>query len=158
MVDFHAVKETVVNASPEEVFAIVSDFSKHQELAGSGELVTVRILTQGATDVGTTIEADEAIDLGDQHMDITAKAVVVACSPPNTISWISVPPLPIRRIQWWFHLSPEGEGTKVVHECEVDLGEVAREMFGGTQGYNDTRGADVIAGMEKTMENLKGMV
>ena len=86
-----------------------------------------------------------------------AKAVVVACSPPNTLSWISAPPLPIRRIQWWFNLSAEGSGTKVVHECEVDLGEEARAMFGGTQGYNDTRGADVIAGMEKTLENLKGM-
>ena len=48
MPDFHAVKEVVVNASPEAVFSIVSDFSKHRELAGSGELVTVRILTQGA--------------------------------------------------------------------------------------------------------------
>lgn len=158
MVDFHAVKEVVVNASPEAVFSIVSDFSKHRELAGSGELVTVRLLTQGPTDIGTTIEADESIDLGDQHMDITAKAVVVACSPPNTLSWIAAPPLPIRRIQWWFNLSAEGSGTKVVHECEVDLGEEARAMFGGTQAYNDTRGADVIAGMEKTLQNLQGMV
>jgi hypothetical protein len=55
-------------------------------------------------------------------MDITAKAVVVACGPPNTLSWISVPPLPIRRIQWWFNLSAEGSGTQVVHECEVDQG------------------------------------
>ena len=97
-------------------------------------------------------------------MDITAKAVVVACGPPNTLSWISVPPLPIRRIQWWFNLSAEGSGTKVVHECEVDLGEEARAMFGGTQAYHDTRvrrdtrGADVIAGMEKTLKNLQGMV
>ena len=158
MVDFHAVKELVVNASPEAVFAVVSDFSKHRELAGSGELVEIRLLTQGPTDIGTTIEADESIDLGDQHMDITAKAVVVACSPPNSLSWMSVPPLPIRRIQWWFNLSAEGSGTKVVHECEVDLGEEARSMFGGTEAYNDTRGADVIAGMEKTLQNLQGMV
>ena len=35
----------------------------------------------------------------------------------------------------------------MVHEVEVDLGE-AREMFGGTEAYNNTRGADVIRGME----------
>jgi len=42
----------------------------------------------------------------------------------------------------------------VVHEVEVDLGE-AREMFGGTEAYNNTRGADVIRGMEKTLQNLQ---
>ena len=75
-----------------------------------------------------------------------------------------MPPLPIRRIQWWYNLSPEGRGTKVVHECEVDLGKEARAMFGGTQGCNatrapkDTRDADVIASMEERLQNLQGMV
>ena len=90
-------------------------------------------------------------------MEFAAKSVVVAFDPPNSFSWIPVPPIPIRRIQWWYHLSPEGRGTKVVHEVEVDLGE-AREMFGGTEAYNSTRGADVIRGMEKTLQNLKAAI
>ena len=65
-----------------------------------------------------------------------------------------VPPLPVERIQWWFRLSPEGQGTKVVHEVEVDLG-AAREMMEGTEEYNKVRGVDVSRGMEKTLENLK---
>lgn len=154
MVDFHASKEIVVDAAPEAVFSLVSDFTKHRDLAGSGELVEVRTLTTGPTGVGTMIEADESIHLGDEHMEFAAKSVVVAFDPPNSFSWIPVPPIPIRRIQWWYHLSPEGRGTKVVHEVEVDLGE-AREMFGGTEAYNSTRGADVIRGMEKTLQNLK---
>ena len=54
--------------------------------------------------------------------------------------------------------------TKVVHECEVDLEEEARAMFGGTQGCNATRAprgtrdADVIASMEERLQNLQGMV
>ena len=42
----------------------------------------------------------------------------------------------------------------MVHEVEVDLGE-AREMFRGTEAYNNTRGADVIRGMEKALQNLR---
>ena len=51
-----------------------------------------------------------------------------------------------------------------MHECEVDLEEEARAMFGGTQGCNatraprDTRDADVIASMEERLQNLQGMV
>src|SRR5438034_10491532 len=36
----------------------------------------------------------------------------------------SVPPKP-RRIQWWFRLTSEGRGTRVVYECEVDFGPAA---------------------------------
>ena len=154
MIDFSATKEVVVDASPEAVFSLVSDLTKHKDLAGSGELVAVRKLTSGETTVGTMIEADESIHLGDEHMQFAAKSVVVSCSPPHSISWVPVPPIPIRRIQWWYNLTPEGRGTKIVHQIEVDLGE-AREMFGGTEAYNNTRGADVSRGMEKTLQNLQ---
>ena len=157
MIDFHAKKETTINASPEAVFKIVTDLKGHKELAGSGELVDVQVLTPGPTNFGSTLEADESINMGDQHFDVNAKSVTVTYDSPNTISWLSVPvvpPLPTERIQWWFRLSPEGQGTKVVHEVEVDLGG-AREMMGGTETYNKVRGVDVSRGMEKTLENLK---
>jgi len=51
-------------------------------LAGSGELVEVRTLTSGPTGQGTIIEADESIHLGDEHMEIAAKSVVVGFDPP----------------------------------------------------------------------------
>ena len=35
MLDFHASKEVVVDASPEAVFNLVSDLTKHKDLAGS---------------------------------------------------------------------------------------------------------------------------
>jgi uncharacterized protein YndB with AHSA1/START domain len=158
MIDFHAVKETKINAPPEAVFEVVSDLSRHTDLAGSGELVNIRLLTSGPVGLGTMIEADESIHLGDQHMEFSASSVVVSFDRPNTISWVPAPPVPVRRIQWWFHLTPDGEGTRVVHEAEVDLGEAGREMFGGTDNYNNTRGADVIRGMGKTLENLQRLV
>ena len=38
---------------------------------------------------------------------------------------------------------------------EVDLGDVGRTMFGGTEAYQAGRGADVANGMDKTMESLE---
>lgn len=154
MADYHVRKETSIKASPEAVFGIVGDLSRHQALAGSGELVTVRTLTQGPTGLGTIIEADESIHLGDQHMEFSAKSVVVKYEPPNVISWMPVPPIPVRRIQWWFHVTPEGQGSKVVNEVEVDLGD-ATEMMGGVEAYKATRGVDIATGMAKTLENLR---
>lgn len=154
MADYQHSKEIVINASPEAVFNIVGDLMRHEELAGSGELVEVRQLTSGPTGLGSMIEADEHIVLGDQAMDFAAKSVVVAYDAPKVISWMPCPPVPTRRIQWWFHVAPEGQGSKVKHEVEVDLGEAA-EMFGGVEAYKATRGADISRGLEKTLENLR---
>ena len=155
MIDFQSSNEISIKASPEAVFDIVSDLTRRDKLAGSGEVLRIRKLTEGPVGMGTLIEADEHIELGDQKMDFTATSVVVAYDPPKSMSWIPVPPIPIRRIQWWYHLSPEGAGTKVVQEVEVDLGEEARFMMGGTENYQNTRGADVARGMAKTLENLR---
>ena len=125
MVDFQAKKEAFIKATPEALFNIVTDFAKHNELAGSGEIVTIRQVTDGPVGFGTTVEATEKLPVGDQVMDAVARSVVVTHEPSNTISWISSPiGMPIRRIQWWFHfdnfhLTPQGEGTNVVHEVEA---------------------------------------
>jgi len=155
VIDFEAHKEVVVDASPEVVFGYVSDLANHDRFSGSGEVLKIRKLTKGETHVGSMIEADEHIELGDQVLDFAAKSVVVGYEPNHAISWMPVPPMPIRRIQWWFTVEPEGTGTKVIHECEVDLGDEVREMFGGTKGYRASRGKDVARGMDQTVANLK---
>ena len=43
MTDFHMSKETTIDASPEAIFAIVGDLTRYKELAGSGELMDVRV-------------------------------------------------------------------------------------------------------------------
>ena len=158
MADWHERKETLIKAAPEAVFAIVGDFLTHRELAGSGELVDVRMVTDGPTGLGSVIEADEAVDVGGQHAEYTARAMVVTYDPPATLSWVNAPPFPVRRVQWWFHLSPEGPGTRVVNEVEVDLGDGGRAMFGGVEGFKSVRAPDISKGMATTLENLRKMV
>ncbi len=160
MIDFAHSAEITINASPQAVFNIVSDPSRHVELAGSGELNKVE-RTSGPVGTGTHISAEETVKMADgSGMDLTADSVVVTCDPPNSFSWIVNPALPeqVRRIQWWFRMSPQGGGTKVVHEVEVDWGDLQNEMLIGLRdNYEQVRAGVVRTGMTKTLENLKRM-
>ena len=66
-----------------------------------------------------------------------------------------MPPVPLRRIQWWSHVTPEGQGSKVLREVEIDLGEAA-EMFGGVEAYNATRDVDIAKGLENLRKAAEG--
>ena len=123
MRDFSHSTETTINASPQAIFDIVSNPSRHLELAGSGELRTAGQQPAGGVGTGTHLLAEETIRLADgSSMDLSADSVVVTRDPPNSFSWIVNPAVGEqgRRIQWWFRMSPQGGGTKVVHEVEVD--------------------------------------
>ncbi len=138
------------------VFDILNDVAGHNELAGSGEVLTIRQMTDGPIGLGSIGEADERFVIGGEAMEFTATSVVVSHDAPNTISWIPSPPFPTKRIQWRYHLSPEGAGTKVVQEVEVDLGEPEDSMLQALKAnYVSMRGNDIAAGLEKTLTNLK---
>src|SRR6266550_272602 len=159
MADFAYSTETTINAAPKTVFDIVSDLPLHAELAGSGELNKVTQQPPGQVGMGTRLLAEETIKLGDgSGMDVTADAVVVTFAPPAAISWIVNPVLPdrLRRVQWWFELFPAGDGTRVVHQVEVDFGELHDEMLKGLRdNYEQARAGVIRTGMAKTLENLK---
>ena len=91
-------------------------------------------------------------------MDVTAEAVVVTYVPPVAFSWIVNPALPdrLRRVQWWFELFPADDGTRVVHEVEIDFGDLQDETLKGLRDHFEQARAGVIrTGMAKTLENLK---
>ena len=161
MADFAYTTETTINASPKTVFDIVSDFSLHVELAGSGELNKVTQQLPGPVGTGTRLLAEETVKLGDgSGMEVTSDSVVVTFDPPTAFSWIVNPVLPdhLRRVQWWFQVFPAGQGTRVVHEVEIDFGDLQDEMLKGLRdNFEQARAGVVRSGMAKTLENLKGM-
>jgi uncharacterized protein YndB with AHSA1/START domain len=161
MIDFSHSAEITINASPQAIFDIVSNPSRHVELAGSAELTTMRQEPAGPVGTGTHFHAEETVKMADgSGMDLTADSIVVTYDAPNSFSWIVNPALPeqVRRIQWWFRMSPQGSGTKVVHEVEVDWGDITNEMIRGLiDNYEQVRAGVVRTGMTKTMENLKRM-
>jgi hypothetical protein len=161
MPDFAYSTETTINAAAKRVFDIVSDLPIHAELAGSGELNKVTQEPPGPVGMGTRLLAEETIKLGDgSGMDVTADSVVVTFAPPAVLSWIVNPVLPdrLRRVQWWFQLFPANDGTRVVHEVEIDFGELQDETLKGLRDHFEQARAGVIrTGMAKTLENLKMM-
>jgi uncharacterized protein YndB with AHSA1/START domain len=154
MLMYRARQETVIDAPPEPVYALVSDVARHAELAGSGEVLRIRVLTDGPVRVGTRFQADEAIPLAGQRARFASTSVVVEHDPPRVFSWTVRPATGLRprRIQWWFRLSPEGAGTRLAHEVEVDawlLGPLLRRPFAAV------RGQALEGGMARTLENLR---
>jgi hypothetical protein len=161
MPDFAYSTEATIDADPKVVFDIVSDPSLHVELAGSGELNKITTQPSGPIGTGSHMLAEETIRLADGGtMDLTSDSVVVTYEPPRTFSWIVNPALPesLRRVQWWFHMTRVDDRTRVVHEIEIDFGDLQDEMLKGLRdNYEQVRGGVVRAGMSKTLENLTRM-
>jgi len=160
MADFAHSAEVTINASPEKIFGIVADPAKHIELAGSDELNKITIKPAAQVGMGTVISAEETVRVGTDSMNITADSIVVSYDPGKCFSFIVNPalPEPARRMQWWFRLSPEGSGTKVSHEVEVDWGDLQTDMVKGLRdSYEQIRAGIVREGMAKTVQNLKRM-
>ena len=147
-------EERVIEATPEQVFAVVGDPTRHAELCGSGEVRSVWMVSDGPVGVGSTFEADEDIAVGPGRSRFTALSSVVEFAPPTVISWTSMPPNrpKPKRIQWWFRLTPVDGGTRVVHAVQVDLGPVANVVM--KPFYGAMRGKRVVAGMRGTLDNL----
>ena len=58
----------------------------------------------------------------------------------------------------WFNTAPNGAGTKVTHEVEVDWGDLTHEMLIGLRdNYEPVRAGVVLTGMDQTVVNLKEM-
>ncbi len=156
MADYHYSTEATIQASPQSLFDKVADFTGHSRLAGSDEVVSISVVGSGPVGFGTVYEAQEKVRVGEDSMELGAVGVVVTYDAPNTISWINAPiGLPLRRIQWWFHFKAEGSGTRVVHEVEVDFGELTDpNLIGLRDNYDEIRAPHVRNGMIKTLENL----
>ena len=156
MADWQHSTEATIQASAQSLFDTVANFAGHPTLAGSDEVMSISLVTSGPVGFGTVYEAQEKVRMGEDTMELGATGVVVTYDPPNTISWINAPPgVPLRRIQWWFHFKAEGSGTRVVHEVEVDFGELTDpNLIGLRDNYETVRAGHVRNGMAKTLENL----
>ena len=156
MADWQHSTEATIPASVQSLFDTVANFAGHSTLAGSDEVMSISVVGSGPVGFGTVYEAQEKVRMGEDSMELGATGVVVTYDSPNTLSWINTAiVVPLRRIQWWFHFKPEGSGTKVVHEVEVDFGELTDPMLiSFRDNYEAGRAPYVRDGMKKTLENL----
>ena len=148
--------EATIPASAQSLFDIAADFAGHTKLAGSDEVLSINLVGSGPVGFGTVYECQEKVRMGEDSMELGTTGVVVTFDSPNTLSWINTAQgVPLRRIQWWFHFKPKGAGTKVIHEVEVDFGELTDPMLiSFRDNYEAGRAPYVRDGMKRTLENL----
>src|SRR5437899_12557261 len=96
-----------VAATPERVWDIVTDVDRHPDLAGSGEVRSIRM--DGPLAVGTEWEAE--IGVPNIAQPFTARSRVLALDEPSEFTWTSIPLVddnPDERplVTWSFVISP----------------------------------------------------
>jgi uncharacterized protein YndB with AHSA1/START domain len=107
-----ATVSATIPASPDQLWPIISDVTRHPELAGSGEVVQTELLTPGPIRVGARFQSQQNM----RGMRYSTVSHVVACEPPHHLAWrIGVPGSPAFGQVWQFELKPQGTGTQVEH-------------------------------------------
>lgn len=102
----------VVTTSCEKLFEIVSDVSKHSQLAGSGEVQEVRWITPPPLGVGSAFESKQQISA----FAYPTRSYVQVYEPPFRFIWLTGPGFkkpPFGQL-WGFDLKPLDARTTLV--------------------------------------------
>jgi hypothetical protein len=149
--------ESIDVAAPvESVWAIVTDVERHVGLAGSGEVRSIRL--EGALRVGTEWEAD--IGVPEVGEPFKSRSRVLVLDEPSEFRWSSIPLVrddPDERplVTWWFLLQATSDGCAVDHGCRVDAPKTGADEFKRFFIEQANRPPTILAGMQKTLENVK---
>jgi hypothetical protein len=100
-----------IAAPTSDLWALVSDVTRHPELAGSGQVVQVDLLTPEAPPgPGARFQSQQNIN----GLHYVTESQIVVYEPPYRIAWrIGLPGTPALGQIWQFVLTPQGEGTLV---------------------------------------------
>lgn len=146
-----------IAAAPEQVWAVVADVERHPRLAGSGEVLAVRLTGPVAT--GTTFEGD--IQTGEVG-SFVSRNVIEEATAPTRLAWVSYPPLDEGETQdhqievhWSFELTATADGgTDVRHSFHVPRPKLGAEELGDFLARTD-RLTTVRTGMRRTLDNVR---
>jgi uncharacterized protein YndB with AHSA1/START domain len=142
--------EAVVDAPPEQVWALLTDFSRMPRW--SPELVRMVPLKRGGLRVGQWY-------LGINRRKAAVwptRSVVSVVEPGRVVAWDTTS----SGARWIWELAPEGSGTRVVHRRPVPrritaISKVfAPLLLGGSESHAD----ELEAGMAQTVERLRATV
>ncbi len=105
-----AAVSAVIAAPIEEVWALVSDPTRHPEIAGTGEVRAVQVVGGGPVGLGTVFESQQNMR-GARY--VTANRVVL-WEPPYRFAWrVGLRVNPGVGQIYGFKLTPEAGGTRV---------------------------------------------
>jgi len=142
--------ETTIAATPDQVWAVLSDLDRMPEL--STELVKMVPLLRGG------------LRLGQQYIGINKRKwvvwptrnKVVTFEPGKALAWHTA----TSGATWIYELTPEGDGTRVVHRRPVPDGLTLSSRIFAPVGLGGSRGhADELEGhLGQTLARLKDAV
>ena len=145
-----------VAAPPERIWAVVSDISRHPALAGSGEVLAVRM--NGPLAVGTTFESD--VKTGEVG-SFSPRCVIEDVNEPRRLAWVSLFPLEPGEtddyqieVHWSFEIDPTSAGSQVRHTVWIPAPKAGADDLAAFFERTD-RITTVRNGMEHTLENVK---
>lgn len=155
-VGWGAQVEIDVLAPEQRIWAIVSDFSQHPTLAGSGEILAVRL--SGPLAVGMTFLSD--VKVGEVGL-FTPSCEVSEVDEPRRLGWISRPPLDPGEteahqieVYWAFEMIPTSNGCALRHAVHIPRPKAGADELG--EFFERTeRIVTVRSGMQRTVENVK---
>jgi uncharacterized protein YndB with AHSA1/START domain len=140
---------TTIAASPAQVWAVLSDFDRMPEM--SPELVRMVPLKKGGLREGQSY-----LGINKRKWVLwPTRSVVVTVDPEKALGWDTKS----SGARWIYELTPEGDGTRVVHRRPVPSGLTligrlfASVALGGTEGHAD----ELEAGMGQTLARLKAV-
>jgi uncharacterized protein YndB with AHSA1/START domain len=153
---WHAAATVDITAAPERVWAIVSDFSRHPELAGSREVLAVRL--HGPLAAGTTFDSD--VRTGEVGT-FSPRCMIETVEEPNRLGWVSLFPLEEGEtedhqieVHWTYHLDPTPTGTQLSHTVRIPPPKIGADELAEFFARTD-RITTVRTGMEQTLANVK---
>ena len=142
--------ETTIAASPAQVWAVLSDLDRMPEM--SPELVRMVPLKRGGLREGQSY-----LGINKRKWVLwPTRSVVVTVDPEKALAWDTRS----SGARWIYELTPEGDGTRVVHRRPVPRGLTligrlfAPVALGGTEGHAD----ELEVGMGQTLARLKAAV
>ena len=143
----------VMDASPEEVYALVADVTRMPEF--SSELVGCRWL-DGATEaaVGARFVARNKVARGPSWSN---KPVITALEPGRSISWARTEPF-AGTVEWTYRFEPHEGGAKVTQSYRETKPITRLGWLVITAMSPGDRRAQLREGMEQTLGRIKATV
>lgn len=142
--------EIVIDASPDQVWAMLADLGRMPEL--STELVTMRPLLRGGLRVG-----QQYLGINRRHWVYwPTRSSVVTLEPGRALAWHTAS----SGATWIYELEPAADGTRVVHRRPVPSGltwlsrAFAPFFLGGSAGHAD----ELEQHLGETLARLKRVV
>jgi uncharacterized protein YndB with AHSA1/START domain len=115
------IEESVhVDATPDEVWRLITDVRRHPEYAGPKSITKV-IDFDDTLHVGARWISHEKF--GPQKFD--APSEVTTLDPGHEFGWVSYPPMKEQnrgdggKVYWSYTVSPEPDGTRLTHHMQV---------------------------------------